>query len=237
MDEQERHGREMNLNAHFAWALAMWGSADVAREEGLLLPASIGYYYSGFHACFALVNTNPTIPLSALKRIGHTKLEGWIEEMGVGMLQFWFKELRGVRETVNYLGLGDPAHKLKTVRGGGLVFGMLDGNKPFREAIDHTRVLSLRVLTKALSFIETWAKANKVMSPKKGEPNGNWLNEYMQEDFLASILPLDDDMRRRVLKRTCFPLTLEAAAEATLRQLANNPGSSDEVEAVNNGCK
>src|SRR5690242_12379488 len=31
----------------------MWGLADVAREEGLYLPASISNYYSAFHASFA----------------------------------------------------------------------------------------------------------------------------------------------------------------------------------------
>ena len=44
MDQDEQHERDMNLNAHFAWGLAMWASAEIALEEGLLLPAAISYY-------------------------------------------------------------------------------------------------------------------------------------------------------------------------------------------------
>lgn len=216
MDEKELHNRQMNLNAHFAWGLAMWGSADVAREEGLFLPASIGYYYSGFHACFALVTTNPKLPAESLKRTGHSKLEEWISEMGVGMLPFWFKELRGIRETVNYLGLGDPVAKLKMVRGGGLIFGMLDGDKSFREAIQHARILSLRVLTKALLHIGKWGTENKVVVPKSDDPTHYWLKNYMQEDFLSTVLPDNDDMRRRILKRMYYPLTAEAGTETSV---------------------
>ena len=41
MTEDEQHEREMNMNAHIAWAFALLGSAEVANERGNSLSAAI----------------------------------------------------------------------------------------------------------------------------------------------------------------------------------------------------
>jgi hypothetical protein len=202
----------MNLNAHFAWGLAMWGSADVARESGVFLPASIGYYYSGFHVCFALVNTNTAIPTQSLKRIGHAKLQEWIGEMPLGLIPVALAELRDLREAINYLGLGDGASKLRAVRGGKIVFQGAGREQDFHTALERARKLSLLLIVRALHHLEQWGPAHHVTVPKR-DPQRSWLSEYMQEDFLLSILP-DGDMRGQILKRVYYPMTPEAEADA-----------------------
>ena len=205
MDETERHTREMNLNAHFAWGLAMWGSADVAREEGLFLPASIGYYYSAFHACFAAINTNTAIPFTSLNRTGHTKLQEWIGDFLPGAIPIYFQVLRDLREGMNYLGLGDAASKLSVIRGAPL--SAYKDDVDFKASVMRARALSLNVLHRVLEHLATWRPANRVTVPKRNDPEQHWLTEYMQEDFLASVLPEDDVARTKLLKRIVFPLS------------------------------
>lgn len=183
MNTKEKHQRILNLNAHFAWALAMWGSADVAREESNFLLAPIGYYYSAFHSGFALVNTNHTIHLENLKQVGHSQLVSWLPLE----LTFDFNILREIRETTNYLGVGDPQTKLSIVRGHGFRYILGSKHISFFDSILDARNYSLRFIHKTLDRIEEFCRQEKWPGPKRGDDN--WQTEYIDEDFLLNVIP------------------------------------------------
>jgi hypothetical protein len=208
MNEAEKHQRTMNMNAHFAWSLAMWGSGDTARENGYNLLSPIGYYYAAFHAGFALANTDHTIHLEHLKHIGHTQLGSWIERLMGDQSLHQFNLLRSVRETINYLGVADtnasapststPILKLGVVRGGPLLLRTNGVEVDFAQALLVAQEASKAFVIRALELIESFCATRNWSGPKRGDDQ--WLNEYLQEDVLVGVLP-QGSARHDILRR------------------------------------
>lgn len=219
MDETEKHQRTMNINAHFAWALAMWGSGDAARENGYNLLSPIGYYYAAFHAGFALANTDHTIHLEHLRHIGHTQLGSWVERLMGVPSALHFNLLRSIRETINYLGVADasasseadtsntsvptpststPQSKLCVVRGGPLLLRIKGTEVDFPQTLLVAQESSRIFVLRALELIEGFCKTHNWPGPKRGDEQ--WFDEYLQEDVLVGVLP-QGNARREILRR------------------------------------
>lgn len=177
----------MNLNAHFAWALALWGSAEVAREDGNPMLVPIGYYYSAFHSGFALVNGSPKVPFNTLRRMGHATLRKLLEgQLSLVRIQDLLL-LRDIRETMNYLGGEDPAHKLRIVRGHPFGFEFDGTRYTYDQSLELARDVSKRFIFAVMDAFSS-VKQNVVQRvPARGDDD--WLNEYLQEDFLLGVIP------------------------------------------------
>lgn len=190
-NEEILHARQMNINAHFAWALAMWASAESAHQQKNNLLAAVGYYYSAFHAGFAAANTNLDIPPENLVRITHTKLKEYLEPMFPGFGGMYSYELlQGVRESVNYLGADGPVGKLRIVRGHGFGFDEGGGVRyPFERALERAHQHSLMFLRAALVKIEGFCSTHGLTGPKSGDPY--WMEEYIDENFLRGVIPAE----------------------------------------------
>lgn len=187
MTDDEKHQRTMNLNAHFAWALALWGSAEVAREDGNPMLVPIGYYYSAFHSGFSLLNASSKVPLSALSRIGHTRLKNLLE----GILPFMrirdLSVLREIRETINYLGGGDPAHKLRIVRGHPFSFDIDGKSYTYEQSLELARDVSKQFIFAVMDTLVSMSEPAVNRIPARGDDA--WLDEYLQEDVLLGVIP------------------------------------------------
>jgi hypothetical protein len=214
MNETEKHQRTMNINAHFAWSLAMWGSGDAARENGYNLFSPIGYYYAAFHAGFALANTDHTIHLEHLRHVGHTQLGSWVERLMGKQSAQQFNLLRSIRETINYLGVADasvsedststapatstPKSKICVVRGGPLLLRTNGAEVDFPQALLVAQETSKSFVIRALELIEGFCATHNWPSPKRGDDR--WLDDYLQEDVLVGVLP-QGNARRDILSR------------------------------------
>ena len=189
MEIEEKHNRIMNMNAHFAWALAMWGSAEIAMEEENYISAIIGYYYSIFHAGFSLANTDHTFHFEDMKRIKHAKVQSWLKNKLSNKLNDDFRIIRWVRENVNYLGAQTPASKLRIIRGHpfGFNIDMWHGKISFFEMVNKTSHSSKNIILHILTILESYCKENKWPGPKKGDDW--WVDEYLQEDVLLNVIP------------------------------------------------
>jgi hypothetical protein len=180
--------RTMNLNAHFAWALAMWGSADVAREEGNFMLAPIGFYYAAFHAGFSYLNSIKGIPLETLTRMGHGRLATLLDKyVGDDKLVEDLNLLREIRETINYLGHDTPAQKLQIVRGHGFGFQFIDKKVSFAELITMAQKKSRAFI---FSILELFTYANmSVVNRVPRRDDEEWVDSYLGDDFLLAIIP------------------------------------------------
>lgn len=185
------HTRQMSMNAHFAWALAMWASAEAAHRRNNTLLAAVGYYYSAFHAGFAVVNTSLAIPNEKLVQITHSALKGYLEPLlpAGGMIHYEF--LQGIREGVNYLGADSAAGKLKVVRGSGFGFELGGVSVTFDRSLEMAQKHSLSFLRICVSVIEAFCANQKLVGPKRG--NSYWVSEYLDEDLLLGVIPRDED--------------------------------------------
>ncbi len=195
MTDDEQHEREMSMNAHFCWALAMWGSAEAAREHSGYIAASYAYYYSVFHATFALITTDHTFHCENMREIKHSKIEAWLRERLPLKLQRDHALLRGCREATSYLGMGNPANKLQVVRGHQLLVEPGGDQEPMRffEAIEEASHASSRLIHHVLQELEKHCNSAGWRGPKRGDEQ--WLEEYLQEDVLRSIVPRDENGR------------------------------------------
>jgi hypothetical protein len=206
--EEERHNREMNMNAHLVWAMAMWGSGERAKIDQNYLCAAIAYYYASFHAAFSLVNTDPTFPLSQLSQMRHSTLQGWLERRHPGSMFMYFGILRDLREGLNYLGAGSPANKLQVVRGHPLLFRITEDSEPitFFDMVGKGSELSKLFIQKAIAHIEEHCRAAGWRGPVRGTA---WLEEYLQEDLLITVLPRQASGIANEILRIAFSLLPE----------------------------
>lgn len=177
----------MNMNAHFCWGLAMWGSADLAREHHSYLVSCFGYYYSVFYAGFALMNTDHTFHLESMKRTKNKKVENWLDDRLPFTMSDDFKLLRAFREVTSYLGMEDPASKLRVVRGHPFGFDFGTERVDFFDAVERAKNASRNLITYILSEIESFCIKNGWRGPKKGDDD--WLDEYLQGDVLLRVIP------------------------------------------------
>jgi hypothetical protein len=196
-DHDAQHNRTMNLNAHFAWAIGFWGSADAARTEGNLMLAPIGYYYSTFHAAYAYLNAVPRIEPATFERMGHSQLSNLIEQHLSVELRADFDRLRDIRETINYLGFREPRKKLRIVRGHPLYFVVGDDEYSFVQIVELAKDQSHAFITGVLDKLAGLKVKAVDTFPIRGDVDGNWLQEYMQEDMLLGVI--SEDMRGRVV--------------------------------------
>jgi hypothetical protein len=187
----------MNLNAHFAWGSGFWGSAEVARLDGNLMLAPIGYYYSAFHAGYAYLNAIPGIEPATFERMGHSQLSNLIERHLSMELRTDFDRLRDLRETINYLGFGESTTKLKIVRGQQLYFVIGGDNYSLTQIVELTKRQSYAFITRVLDKLSILEAKTVDTIPIRGDVDECWLREYMQEDMLLGVI--SGESRRRVL--------------------------------------
>jgi hypothetical protein len=199
--DHAQHNRTMNLNAHFAWAMGLWGSAEAARADGNLMLAPIGYYYSTFHAAYAYLNAVPGIEPATFELMGHSQLSNLIERHLSVELRGDFDRLRDVRETINYLGFGEPTAKLRIVRGNPLYFVIGDKQYSFVQIVDMAKDRSHAFITGVLDKLAGLKVKAVDTVPIRGDVDENWLQGYMQEDMLLGVM--SDYMRGRVLSLAC----------------------------------
>jgi len=224
--DEEIQTRQMNLNAHFAWALTMWASAESAHQQNNTLLAAVGYYYSAFHAGFAAVNTNLDIPPEKLVRISHATLKGYLEPMFSAMGMYHYELLQGIRESVNYLGADGPTGKLGIVRGNGFGFDEGGGVRySFERALERANMHSLLFLRLCLARIETFCLNHEITGPKRAE--SFWIEEYIDEDFLRGVIPADGE-GLRILNRAASLLETELGIPY---QPANHEGVQSRIHA------
>jgi hypothetical protein len=201
MDAKVQHEREMILNAHFAWGLCLWASAEVARERGNTMLAPVGYYYAAFHAGFAGIMTDHTFNLEHTKELKHNKLEKWLKRNIPECFDI-FLDLQKIRETVNYLGVADGsgAWKLRAVRVHetmGIKFRILtkDGlrtvNSPYIEVVSRAGAWSTKFMYKSLDYIESFCRKHNWRYPIRHDEE--WFDEYLGEDFMHSVIPHEGD--------------------------------------------
>jgi hypothetical protein len=196
-----QHEREMILNAHFAWGLCLWASAEVARERGNTMLSPIGYYYAAFHAGFAAIMTDHTFNLAHTKDLKHNKMEKWLER-NIPECHRIFVDLKMIRETVNYLGVADGsgAWKLRAVRGHetmGVRFcvwtknGLRTITSPFIEMVSRAGAWSTKYMYRALDHIEAFCVKSNWRFPKRHDDE--WFMEYLGEDFMHTVIPSEAD--------------------------------------------
>lgn len=185
------HTRQMSMNAHFAWALAMWASAEAAHQRRNTLLAAVGYYYSAFHAGFAVVNTNLVIPNEKLVQITHSALKGYLEPLLPAGGMIHYELLQGIREGVNYLGADSAAGKLKVVRGSDFGFDLGGVKVTFDRSLEMAQKQSLSFLRICVSVIEAFCAQQKLVGPKRGD--SHWVSEYLDEDLLLGVIPREGD--------------------------------------------
>lgn len=188
---EDLHKRQMSINAHFAWALAMWASAEAAHKRQNRLLAVVGYYYSAFHAGFAVVNTNASIPKEKLVQITHSALKGYLEPLLPPGGMIHYELLQVFREGVNYLGANTPEGKLKIVRGHGFGFDLGGVKITFERSLEMAHKHSLSFLRVCVSKIEAFCAEHKIVGPKRGD--SYWESEYLDEDLLLGVIPREGD--------------------------------------------
>jgi hypothetical protein len=196
MTDEERQLRIWNMNSHFVWALAMWGSGEHARTSGSTLLAAVGHYYAAFHAGFATACTDHTINLKDYERVDHGTIHRWTTRLLGGETGASFDRLRQMREKLNYMGMGEPLNKFLLVQGriAGVEF---DGSEAtFEQAIQVASDISREVVMQALSHVEAHCAKHAWPGPKRGDRS--WMDDYLQDDILRTVFT-DDDSRRRVL--------------------------------------
>ena len=174
----------MNINAHFAWALAMWASAEAAQKRQNHLLAAVGYYYSAFHAGFAVVNTNLDIPKEKLVQITHSALKGYLEPLLPFPGMWYYEILQAIREGVNYLGADTPQGKLRIVRGNGFGFDLGSKKVTFGQSLEMAHKHSLSFLRVCVAKLEAFCSQHKITGPKRGD--SYWVSEYLDEDLLLA---------------------------------------------------
>lgn len=187
----DMHKRQMNINAHFAWALAMWASAEAAHKRQNHLLAAVGYYYSAFHAGFAVVNTNLGIPKEKLVQITHSALKDYLEPLLPPGGMWHYELLQEIREGVNYLGADAPEGKLKIVRGNGFGFDLGGARFTFERGLQMAHKQSLSFLRICVAKLEIFCAEHKIVGPKRGD--SYWLTEYLDEDLLLGVIPREGD--------------------------------------------
>ena len=185
MNEEEKQARIWNMNAHFAWSLAMWGSGEHARNIGSTLLASVGHYYSTFHAGFSVACTDHTINLKDYEHVDHGTVHRWTKRLLGDEAGERFDRLRRMREALNYMGVGDPLSKFQLVRGTMAGFDF-DGTKvSFEEALATASSLSRGLVSAALDAIEVHGRKERWPGPRRGDTA--WQDEYLQEDLLRTV--------------------------------------------------
>jgi hypothetical protein len=194
-NDRERHRRTMNLNAHFAWGFGFWASADSARMDGNLMLAPIGYYYAAFHTAYAYLNAVPGIEPATFTRIGHQQLSNLIDRNLGHEFRDDFDKMRDLREAINYLGFGEPASKLRVLRGHSLIFG--DDQQSFDMMVCFARDRSRAFIIKTLDRLAALPIRSVDTFPKRGDADENWMQEYMQEDLYRGTM--SEAMRGRTL--------------------------------------
>ncbi|HEV2328585.1 MAG TPA: hypothetical protein VGY56_07340 [Verrucomicrobiae bacterium] len=215
------HKRQMNINAHFAWALAMWASAEAAHNRKNYLLAAVGYYYSAFHAGFAVVNTNLAIPKEKLVQITHSALKAYLEPLLPPGGMWHYDLLQGIREGVNYLGADAPEGKLRIVRGNGFGFDLGESRFTFERGLEMAHKQSLSFLQICVAKLEAFCAENKMVGPKRGD--SYWVNEYLDEDLLRGVIPREGD-GIEIIKRAAALLQTDLNQKTPL-ELSNAHGS------------
>ncbi len=203
MTKEEIHNRVMNMNAHFAWAIAMWGSAKNSKDEGNFLLAPIGFYYSTFHAGFALLNIDHTMHLEHLKRTSHSDLGKKLSNHLDIDNQNNFILLREIREAINYLGMEMPEGKLKLVRGHEFGFDLgANGKYNYFQLVELSEDKSKTFIKFCLNKIQKHCEANVGWRGPKFNDD-EWYDEYLQEDAFISVIP---EKNRANILRSAFEL-------------------------------
>ena len=135
--------------------------------------APIGYYYSTFHAAYAYLNAVRGIEPTTFDRMGHTQLSNLIDQHLSGELRADFDKLRDVRETINYLGFGEPAKKLRIVRGHPLHFVIGDAQYSFVQIVDLAKDRSRDFITGVLDKLATLNMKAVDIVPIRGDADDN----------------------------------------------------------------
>ncbi|MCK5921951.1 MAG: hypothetical protein KAG66_13485 [Methylococcales bacterium] len=199
MDQQEQHKREMNIGAHLAWSAAFLASGNAADSSQNLLAAAFSYYYSVFHAGFALINTDHTFHMPDMERIHHNKVESYLESSLPSQMATNAKNLRATREFLSYLGAGAPEGKLKIVRGHPVCTAL--GTQDIRSLVDAARKDSEELFKHLYKAVEDFCKAKSWQPLKFGREY--FVDEYLDEDILLNVIPRDESgtpIIRRALK-------------------------------------
>ncbi len=159
--------------------------------------APIGYYYSAFHAGYALVHSFPDVKIENLSSMGHSRLATLLGETPKLTLPLSF--LRGLRETINYLSGDSQAQRLQIVRGHALRFVFL--TKPgysYSKILDRAQLLSKQFILDILERFQMVSPDVIDSVPQRGD--AMWVDEYLGEDVLLGIIPRDN-AGPRILKK------------------------------------
>jgi hypothetical protein len=186
MNIGERHAREANIGAHLAWAAAFSASADHAADGGNVLAAAISYYYSVFHAGFALMNTDASRNFQDFSRIHHNQVESFLlDRLEFGLRQK-VSNLRVTREFLNYLGAGEALAKLRIVRGQRFDTGL--GTSNVDALVEIAQRESKEVFGRIYDLIEQHCRKHEWQPLWAGREV--FVTEYLDDDAFLNVIPL-----------------------------------------------
>lgn len=177
----------MNIGAHLAWSAAFLASGNAADNSQNLLAAAFCYYYSVFHAGFALINTDHTFHMPDMERIHHNKVESYLESNLPIQMATNAKNLRATREFLSYLGAGAPEGKLKIVRGHPICTDL--GTSDIRGLVDLASKDSEDLFKHIYTAVEDFCIKNNWQPLKSGWEY--FVDEYLDEDILLNVIPRD----------------------------------------------
>jgi hypothetical protein len=198
MDQAEIDHREQNLNAHFAWSLALWGSAEMDRKSGNLICAAYAYYYAVLNAGFASMNAFHLAPFDDLQKVDHQVILRYFQNWFLGDHANELYRLKQIREATSYLALESPAAKLRVVRGHGFGFRNENGSDriSFLEAVNEVAQASKSLIRYLLGKTHDFCSVTKLRHPTTGADS--WLEDYLGEDLFPHVFP--DNSRSEILR-------------------------------------
>lgn len=201
------HDRISLINAHFAWSLFFWGSAECSLQDRNLLPAMIGFYYSAFHAGYALAASDHRNPDDSLRRVRHAEVQAWVIAEKSRELTVAFLFLRKCRESFSYLGFPTGLDRLHVVRGAPTGIALRAKSFSFEESVQEGKAASEWFMNACWIRAADRLKKDPAGARLPVRGSQDWLTEYLGEDALISVT---SDPGRRVARSAFRPLIADA---------------------------
>lgn len=156
----EYKDRYDKVDAHAIFAVSFYFSSKKALDDGDVVLASIGQYYSIFHLSFALVSLNFSYSDSQLEKIHHSKLKGLLSNLSErkivsGEFLDLYDDLQEVREHFNYLNVQSGGGKFYILRRGYSVHSKCFGDIKFDKLSSSASEVVYNLLDKFYKMLHT----------------------------------------------------------------------------------
>jgi len=126
-----------------------------------------------------------------MKQMKHNKIEKWLENHLDFQDRIDYKNLRFIRENINYLGMGSPVAKLQIIRGHSFGYKLDNKKYIFFEMVDLASESSQRIFQNIFKNIENFSKKNNWQPLQHGRDY--FIDDYLDEDAFLNIIPREKD--------------------------------------------